>query len=182
MGLPEPSVSHWWDICHDCAHRRSFTASWIQRPGAHPLDAALLLAALDLAEHQADSGHRRCVLWTGAAAAQRGPHPAEVAVCAKHPAYVVPQLGAALVRGSAARECALVPRALVVADGGGVSSVRGYPVAVPAWLDPQHADEPITAWSVPRDHTRVCLPCACVTDGSGAHGSAGTDAGSSSDH
>src|SRR5687767_4957673 len=93
----EPAMSYWWSVCHDCPRRRSFGEFRMGRggPGGHVLDGALLLAALDLAEHQGGTGHWRGLLWTGTAAAEREPEDTELGVCAEHPAYVIPQLGGA---------------------------------------------------------------------------------------
>lgn len=175
-------VSHWWSVCQDCEHRGAFDELHVTKDEllGHQLDGALLLAALDLAEHQGDTGHRRGLLWTGEHAAERAPLPLELGVCAEHPAFYVPQLGGAwtwlpsLPPGA----CALVPRMFDM-HGDGRTLVRGYPAAIPAWADPRHAGGSITA-GVPRsDHTQVCRWCSCVTDGSGAHSAPRADAGSS---
>lgn len=178
-----PGMSYWWSVCHDCPRRRSFGESRLGEPGAggHVLDGALLLAALDLAEHQGATGHWRGLLWTGTAAAERGPEPAEMGVCAEHPAYVIPQLGGAWtwLPYLEPRDCALMSRTFDM-HGDGLTFVRGYPVAIPAWMDSRHARKPITARARRDDHTQVCRPCVCMTHGPKVHGHMPRDAGSSS--
>lgn len=171
--LTAEALSHWWALCHDCDHTASFSEPRVRMP-AQPdehgrmVDAGLLRAALDLAEHQDDTGHRRCVLWTGAAAERRGPTQAELGVCADHPAYVIPQWGGAWLSAAPGPDCVLVPRAFEY--GHGRVLTRGYPVAVAAWQDPRHnAGQDITGQLVRNDDAQVCHPCLCVTRGPRVH-------------
>jgi len=182
---PEKSTSYWWSVCHDCPHRAAHQELRMapELPGAHALDGGLLLAALDLAEHHGETGHRRGVLWTGEQAQHRPPTEAELAVCPAHPAYVIPQLGGRwhwlprLRQG----ECALRPRRFDL-HGDGRTLTTGYPYPVPAWADPRHDAGDMHAGALADDVPHVCRLCPCLTDGTGVHGMTRPSAGSSPHH
>lgn len=177
--------SHWWATCLDCTHVASFTGPRVRY--ADPLDsivdAGLLAAALDLAEHQGDSGHQRCVLWTGDAAAHRAPTAAELGVCAEHPAYVIPEWGGRWLATPNTRDCALMVRAFEVEYGYGFVTKRGYPLAHAGHSDARHSpSREITASEVLTDDAQVCRPCVCLAHGVKVHGVPRHGGGSSPSH
>lgn len=153
------STSHWWAICCDCWRMTSFAEGRLSldEPEYRVVDGALLLAALDLAEHQADSGHRRCVLWTGSMAHERPPDQYERAVCAGHPAYVIPRFGGRWHPAPPSAGCVLTARLFEV-DG---TLMQAYPLAVPAWVDSRHGTTRFHAGMDLTDRAYVCTACAC---------------------